>query len=65
MRICSEAHITRKYCVSNDVFNGLFGISPLYIYDGELAKYMKFPTDCSSVSLTLYREFFFETVKVE
>ena len=36
-----------------------------YIYDGELAKSMKFPTNCSSVSLSLFREFFFGTVKVE
>ena len=31
MRICSDAHVTGKYCVSDDVFNAPLGISPLYI----------------------------------
>ena len=39
--------------------------SHLYIYGGESVKSMKFLTDSSSVSLSLYHEFFFGTVKVE
>ena len=31
MCICSDAHTTIKYCVSDDVFNAPYGISPLYI----------------------------------
>ena len=32
MCICSETHVTRKYCAFNDVFNEPLEISPLYIY---------------------------------
>ena len=31
MRICPEAHVTRKYCVLDGVFNAPLGILPLYI----------------------------------
>ena len=42
----------------------LMGSHPC-IYDSELAKSMKFPSNCSSVRLSLHREFFFGAVKVE
>ena len=64
MLICSDAHIIGKFCVSDDVFMRLLK-SRSYICGGESAKSMKFPTDSSSVSLSLYREFLFRTVKVE
>ena len=32
MRICSDAHISGKLCVSNDVFNAPFEISLLYMW---------------------------------
>ena len=64
MGICSDAHITGKYYVSNDAFNALVGTHP-YINGGESVKSKKFQTDLSSVSLFLYRELFFGTVKVE
>ena len=64
MRLCSDVHITRKYCVSDDVLMRLSESHP-YIYDGELEKSMKFLTDSSFVNLSLYCEFFSGTVKVE
>ena len=39
--------------------------SSSYICGGESAKSMKFPTDSSSFSLSVYHEFLFEIVKVE
>ena len=36
-----------------------------YIYGGESVKSKKFPTDSSSISLFLYHEFYFGSVKVE
>ena len=61
MCICSNACIT--------VFPMMYLMRLLeshpYIYDGELAKSMKLLTDSSSVSLSLYLEFFFGTVKME
>ena len=32
MHICFDAHITRKFYVSNDVFNAPFEISLLYMW---------------------------------
>ena len=65
MCICSDVQIIGKLWVSYDVSNMPFGISPLYIFGGELGKSMKFPTDSSFVRLSLYCEFFFGIVKVE
>ena len=54
MRICFDAHIIR-----NSVFLMMYSMCLLkfrsYIYGDESAKSMKFPTDSSSISLSLYR----------
>ena len=46
MRVCPEAHVTRTYCILDDVFNVL----PLYMMVN-LVRSMRFPTDLSSMSL--------------
>ena len=64
MRICSDAHITE-----NTVFLMMYLMRLLeshpYIYGGELVKSIKSSTDSSSVSLSVYHEFFSRTVRVE
>ena len=65
MCICSNAHITRKYCVSDDVFNVPLGISSLYIYDGKFSEIYEISNGFLFISLSLHREFFFRSLKVE